>query len=129
MDLGVVLGVLGGEGIPEHVRDLIRRAHVVEEQAARELVEDVAVLGEHLLASDRRLLEELLTGEDLTLERLGVLGHPLGVVPAARRGELLGVVRRVRDWHRGVHRVEVDRADVELELRLQLLEVEARHRR
>ena len=72
-----------------------------------------------------RLLEELVHLEDALGERLGVLGHPLRVEAAAGLRQLGGVGGRRRDRRVGRHRVVVDRRDVDLELGLDRLEVEA----
>ena len=126
--LGLVRGVAGIHRRPHHVRELVGVAEVVEEKARRalcELVEDAAVLGDHLVTGKARLLEELVHLEHALGERLGVFGHALRVEAAALFGQLGGVGGGRRDRRVGRHRVVVDRRDVDLELGLDRLEVEA----
>ena len=110
---------------PEDVRELVEVADVVEEELARPVVEHPVVLQPILAADDARLVDELARVEQIPLDRLGVLGHLLGVEAPRGLGHLRREALGARDRHRGRHRIHLDRAHVELELGLHRLEVEA----
>ena len=122
----IVGGMLGVARPPADVADLIHVAEVVEQEAAllfEVAVEHVAVLLGNLVARDLRLGQELLRREDALRQGLRVLGHPLGVEAVHRLGQLGREVGRRRDGRRGRHRIVIDRAHVELELRLECPQV------
>ena len=86
----------------------------------------MAVLPGVLLTGNAGLCQKLGCGQHAGLETLGVFGHPLCVEPAGGTRQLTGVIGRMRNGHRGRERVDVERADIELEIRIELLQVEAR---
>ena len=123
----VVSRVLRIHRPPHHVRHLVEVAEVVEEQSVLEAVEDPVVLTADLAGGDRRLGHEVGVVENAVVEGVGLLGQSLGVEAAADSGELRREVVGRRDRHGRAHGVEVDRRDVELELGVGFLEVEAAH--
>src|SRR6185369_6681178 len=118
-----LLRVVGGMAriaeAPEHVRDAVRELEVVEEQP-RPLPEEPP---EHLAVLLRGLpdvLEERLLVERAGLDRPGVDRPAHRLVASEPALELLGERgrRRQRETRRQAARVELDRRDVEVDLRV-----------
>lgn len=113
------------DGAPEHMARQIDAGEIVEEEARAEasqfMQEEVTLIFKH----EMRLLEVLVVVEGAGGEGLGIFGDTLGVEGAHVADEFTRVVLRGGEGQRGIGRVDVDRRDVQLELRAGLLQVEA----
>ena len=119
---GVVRGMLRIHRAPHHVRHQIDIAEVVEEDTVGELSEDVRILPLHVIGGQPRLLQELGCRQHAGLECFGVLGHALRVEAAGGTREIRGVGLRFRDRQRRRKRIEIERTDVQHEIRIELLD-------
>ncbi len=124
--LRVVRGVRRVHAPPHGVLALVERAEVEVEQPIVELRQLVSVARQPLVEHDRRLLDELTVAEHAVLERLGVLRHVLRVEVTDRVDQFLAVALRVCDRQDLVGRVDLYGRNVQLELRMRRLEIEAR---
>ena len=113
------------ETAPEHVAHAIGLHEDCDHQLAIFLPEGVE---QHrlVLAQGRcHHFEEGFITDPLLVEGPGLLGHPDGVIKADSPCKLGSVVRGRRDRHRRGARIELDRRDVELQLREGLDQIES----
>ena len=113
--------VPGIHGAPHHVRYLIDVAKVVEQKPIVEPIEDVSILTQVLIPGNPRLREKLVWRENAGLQAFRVFWHALRVKAAGGAGQFGRIVGRRRDRQRRFHRVEIDRADIQLEIRVERL--------
>ena len=110
----------------EHVLQAVRPIEDARPHALAGLVQRVEEHGFALLVVIQRLLEKRLLVDHPLVQRPGVLGQPERGERPDQLGEIHGVVARERDRQRGLAGVDIDRRDVEPELRRHLRDVEAR---
>ena len=113
--------------VVEHVRALVDTREVEEQQSLVEGVEKVVQCAPPLAEDELRLVPELASTEDPLRERLGVLGELLRVERAQHVVEVSRPSIGVRERHRRVFRVDLQGADIQLEIGSHLLQIEARH--
>ena len=110
---------------PQHVRVLVGAGDVEEEQALAKAIPFVLEKAYAVLENQLGLLDIALVVKDAVVEGLGVRRQPLGPERSDRAGNLTADFLGMGDRHCLRCRVDVDGSDIQLQVRVRLLEVEA----
>src|SRR4051794_19868525 len=112
--------------MPEHMAALIDSPEIDEEEIFSLMLQQIVESAGAFFVGEHHLVPELARRQHSVIKSLGVLRNVMRVEPSQVCTQLLGPVLRMRNRHDRVFGINLQRSDIEFELRTELLQVEPR---